>query len=207
MSTQLQAVLVLSLAALTVSCGTFRTPTPTPPLGWRSSVSDLFVDESAFPVGWQIGFPEDTTMDPTINHVGREWWGPPDESGVVIQSIWRAYTVTDAEKKYDELQVSQFQPSRPSPYDIFVPFEPPTEFDFQSQTADEFYLACGWWGVAYCEVIARYHNYVVEMRLPREAECGGYATHGLAYAEIEAAVRAMDAKFAETMEKFYPIAP
>ena len=198
-------VLIFSIAALAVGCGVFHPPTPTPLPGWRSPVSELFVDESAFPEGWQIGSVRGAVMDPTVNHVAREWEG--GEYGLAFQSIWRAYTVADAEEKYDELLASQFQPSRPSPYDIFVPFEPSTEIDFQSQTADEFYLACGWWGTAYCELIARYLNYVTEMRLDREAECDGHISYEMTYAEIETVVRAMDAKFAEVMEEFYPASP
>lgn len=202
MNTRSQVVLVLSLAALTASCGTFRPPTPTPPPGWRSPVSELFVDESAFPEGWQIDFPEDATMDPTINHIAREW-GRKEISGTAFQSLWRAYTVADAERKYSELRASQFEPSRPLyPGTTFVPFEPPAEIDFQSQVADEFYLACGWWGEAYCEVVARYRNYVVALRLEREAEHEGHVTYGLTYPEIEDVIRAMDAKFAEALDSF-----
>jgi hypothetical protein len=195
---------LVSLTAISaVGCGVVRPLDPTPLPGWFTPVSELFVDESALPVGWQVGFPEDT-MDPAANHVWREWWGPPDESGFVFQSIWRAYTVAAAEERYDELRVSQFEPSRPSPYDTFVPFEPPDEIGVRSQVADEFYVACGWWGRAYCEVVARYRNYVVELHLDREAECEGRVSEGLTYPEIETIVTAMDARFAEAMEEFYP---
>jgi len=198
-------MLILAFTTLTVSCGVIwpLKPTPTPLPGWRSPVSDLLVDESAFPEGWSILHPEDTSTDPTVNHVGRRW-GRVGVSGTIAQGIWRAYTTADAEEKYDELRASQFQPGRPSPYNVFVPFALPPEIGFQSQVADEFYLACGWWGEAYCGVVARYRNYVVYMRLEREAECEGHVTHGLTYAEIESVVRAMDAKFVEVMEAFYP---
>jgi len=195
-------VLVSPFVILAVSCGVLRPPTPTPLPGWRSPVSELFLDESAFPEGWQIGVVNNATTDPTINHVAREWEG----NGVAFQSIWRAYTGLDAERKYDELRASQFHPSRTlPPYEVFVEFKPPDEIRFQSHVADEFYIACGWWTWAYCEVIARYRNYVVELRLDQEATYEGHVTHGLTYPEIEAVVRAMDARFSEVMETFYPI--
>ena len=207
MNARLRVVLALSLVTLTVSCEAPRPPTPMPPPGWRSPVSELFVDKSAFPEEWQIGSVKGATMDPTVNHVAREW-GRKEISGTAFQSIWRAYTVADAERKYDELRASQFEPSRPLyPGTIFVPFAPPAEINLQSQVADELYLACGWWGVAYCEVVARYRNYTVELRLDLEAEYEGHTTVGLTYPEIETIVRAMDAKFAEAMGEFYPTSP
>lgn len=203
MNTRLRAVLMLSLAALTVRCGGLWSPTPTPRPGWRSPVSELFVDESAFPEGWRGDFPEDTTMDPTVNHVAREW-GRAGVSGTVTQAIWRAYTVAEAEAKYNEVYAeSHFERGQPlNPGSIFIPFELPVEINFQSQVADEFRLACGWWDEAYCQVVARYRNYVVYMRLEREAACEGQVTRGLTYTEIEAVVRAMDAKFAEALDSF-----
>lgn len=210
MDTSLRTMLVLTLAALTACCcgilPSLLPPTPTPLPGWRSPVNDLFVDESAFPEGWEIGSVTGATTDPTVNHVAREWEG--GEYGLAFQSIWRAYTVADAKEKYDELLASQFHPSTTlPPYEIFVEFKPPDEISFHSQVVDEFYMACGWWGTAYCEVVARYHNYVTEMRLGLEAEYEGNTNDGLTYSETEAVVRAMDAMFAEAMEEFYPSSP
>jgi hypothetical protein len=196
---QLYLLLVISLAAIT-SCRVLHPVTPTPLPGWYSPVSDLFVDISNFPEGWQIGVVNGDTTDSTINHIGREWEG--GKSSLAYQSIWRAYTVADAKKKYDELLESQFIPKRTSPYDKYVPFEPPIEIDFHAQSADEFYLACGWWSSAYCEVIARYHNYVTEMRLDLKTENGGNVSDGLTYPQIKAVLEAMDAKFADFLEAF-----
>jgi hypothetical protein len=176
-----------------------RRPEPTPLPGWRYPTSELFVDEDAFPEGWETMPVGGLTMDPTVNHVAREW-GQEEVSGIASQSIWRAYTVPDAERRYNELRASRFEPSRSlNPGTLFIPFEPPVEVSYQSQVADEFYLACGWWGAACCKVVARYRNYAVELYLEREAEHGGHSTHGLGYSEIETVVRAMDARFAEVM--------
>jgi hypothetical protein len=187
----------MSLAILVVGCQLVLQPTPLP--GWRSPVSELFVDVSAFPKGWQVEFPEDTVTDPAVNHVYRSWWHE-GVSGIYDQQIWRAYTITVADRKYDELRQSQFHPNEPLyPGTIFIGFEPPAEIDFQSQVADEFYLACGWLRWAYCQVVARYRNYVVLMRLSREAEFEGNKSDGLTFEEIEAVVRAMDSKFGEVL--------
>jgi hypothetical protein len=185
------STLILMIAIVT-SCRWSGQPAPP---GWRSPVSELLVEESDFPRQWMVLHPEDSLADSTVNHVVRRW-GRPGISGVVTQAIWRAYSVSEAESKYGELCDSQFQPSRSLPPNtFFVKFEPPSELDFQSQAADEFYLACGWWDMAYCEIVARYHNYVVDMLLEREAELNGHRTHGLTYPEIEAVIKAMDAKF------------
>ncbi len=171
------------------------------PLGWRSPVAQLLLDESAFPKGWQIDFdfPEENTMDPTINHVGREWWGPDKGSAYISQSIWRSYTVSDAKKGYTELRQSPLLLAclTPIPEDFYVEFSPPLELSFQSQVADEFYMACGWVVWAYCEVVARYRNYTVELNLPLEAEYQGRTRQGLTYGEMEAALKAMDNEFQE----------
>jgi len=195
MNTRLRLIGILCLTIAVASCQLSRQPTPTPLLGWRLPVSGLFVDEYAFPEGWLVEFPEDTVTDPTVNYVYRSW-GCGHISGTVDQQIWRAYTTSEAKDKYTELRDSQFQPSRSlHPSTTFIEFEPPSEISFRSQIADEFYLACGWWDWAYCQVVARYRNYVVLMRLAREAECEGHVTHGLTYPEIETVVRAMDARF------------
>ena len=185
-------------------------PTPTPLPGWRSLVSDLLLGDSTFPEGWARirTMPIDSLTDPTINHVYRSWWGESKGEGKVQQAIWRAYTTSAAEERYTDLRERRFYiRSSPRPTDFFVPFEPPNEIDFHSQVADEFYLACGWRIWARCEVVARYRNYVVDLNLELEAEYEGHISHGLTYAEIEEAVRAMDAKFAEAMERFYPSPP
>lgn len=170
-----------------------------PPSGWHSPVAELFVDESAFPKNWQISSesPQDHVMDSTVNHVDREWWNPEKGSAYISQSIWRAYTVKDAKRKYNELRKSPLLLARltPSPDDFYVEFRPPSEFSFQSQIADEFYIACGWVVWAYCEVVARYHNYVVDFNIPLEAEYQGHIRQGLTYAEIEVALQVMENKF------------
>jgi hypothetical protein len=172
-----------------------------PPFGWRSPVAELLLDEGSFPNGWQIDleFPQDHLMDPTINHVGRELWNPQKGSAGISQSIWRAYSFKDAKEKYSELrQKLLFSPRfTPSPYDFYVEFRPPSELDYKSQIADEFYMACGWVVWAYCDVVARYRNYCVELRLDLEANYQEHVRDGLTYAEIETALKVMDSKFEE----------
>ncbi|MDX1686623.1 MAG: hypothetical protein R3248_01455 [Candidatus Promineifilaceae bacterium] len=79
---------------------------------------------------------------------------------------------------------------------------PPEEISFESTVADEHYLACTWERWAYCSYIARYRNYVTYVRLDREAELGRLESKGLAYTEIEAVLKAVDAKFGRYLEQF-----
>lgn len=174
---------------------------PSPP-GWRSPVAQLLLDENAFPKGWQIidyESPQDHLMDPTINHVSREWWNPDKESAYMSQSIWRAYTVGNAKKGYTELRQSSLLLARltPIPEDFYVEFRPPPELSFQSQVADEFYIACGWNVWAYCEVVARYRNYIVDLSLSHETVYQGQINQGLTYVEMETVLKAMDNEFRE----------
>ena len=201
MSIRIALISTVSFLTL-VGCHTIIAPVPTPTLlpGWQSLVSDLLLEDDALPEGWSRirNHPRGSLTDSTINHVYRSWWNEAEgSSGKVQQHIWRAYSIVDAKEKYAELRQSPVLLSRftPSPYDFYVEFCTPPEIGFQSQVADEFYLVCGWRGVAYCEVVARYRNYVIDMRLAREAECEGHVTHGLTYPEIETVVRAMDARF------------
>ncbi|MBN2501971.1 MAG: hypothetical protein JXB38_14410 [Anaerolineales bacterium] len=175
--------------------------TPTPMPGWRSPVYQLLVDDTVFPQDWTVEFPQDTSTDSTANHVGRTW-GNVVNGAHAEQAIWRAYSIADAQRKYDELQ-SQFHPSRPSePNAIFVEPKPPTEISFQSPAVDEIHLACGWVHTAYCVVVARYRNYVTDIRLDLQEEHEGIHSDGLTYEQIENIVMAMDTKFAEFLSSF-----
>jgi hypothetical protein len=184
---------IFLLASLLEGCnmvGATQTPLP----GWRSPVYQLLVDDTVFPQDWAVDFPQDTSTDPTANHIWRTWG---HMSGAKAeQAIWRAYSIIDAQKKYDELQ-SQFHPSRPSEPDaIFIEPKPPTEISFQSQIVDEMHLACGWVYTAYCVVVARYRNYVTEVRMDLQTEHEGIHSDGLMYEQVENILIAMDTKFA-----------
>jgi hypothetical protein len=204
-NTKLKLVFALFMATLIGGCQLIQLM-PTPPSGWRSPVSKLIVDDSAFPKDWVVLFTEDTKTDPETNHVGRRWGymsGAKAEQG-----IWRAYTIADAEEKYKSLRSSQFQPTQTLlPGTIFVEFKPPIEITFQSRLADEFYLACGWWGWSYCEVVARYRNYVTDVRMDLQADRGGVHTDGLTYEEVENIIKTMDAKFSKFLSGYPEPAP
>jgi len=143
--------------------------------------------------------PKDKENDPTINHVGREWGS--QESGRAWQSIWRAYSVSDAEDLYDELVGSQFAPnSTLEPYVDFEAFAPPDQIGFTSQTAAEYYFACGVWRFSYCEMVARYRNYVTNVHLPLKSDSDG----GLTYEQIEPILTGMDRQFTDFFESIDP---
>jgi hypothetical protein len=83
----------------------------------------------------------------------------------------------------------------PSPDDFYIEFQTPPELSFQSQVADDFYVACGWVVWAYCEVVARYKNYTIYLNLPLEAINQNQARQGLTYVEIDLVIQAVDNKF------------
>jgi hypothetical protein len=79
-------------------------------------------------------------------------------------------------------------------YDVYTEFSAPVGVEFESALADEYYLACGWWGHAYCVFLSRYRTYVVLLRMDYEAQSGGRATSGLTDGEIEILLAAADEK-------------
>jgi hypothetical protein len=194
---------VILLAAILLSgCQFHAFATPTPLPGWRSPVYKLLLDETSFPGDWQLGYdvPE-YAKGSTTNHVTREWWHP-SHSGIINQSIWRAYTVRAAQDKYDELVETQYAPSRAIPSGmVFVDFTQPSEIRFQSEEADQFHLACGWWGKAYCLTVARYRNYVVFLRIDHLAELMGQPSSGMTFQEIENLNQEMDAIFIQFLSQ------
>lgn len=198
-----------ALLMITECRGVWSSRPRMPPPGWRSPVVALLLDESDLPEGWQVDleFPQGRITDPTINHVAREWWNPHKGSAGIMQSIWRAYTIEDAQRKYNQLRHESILVGTytPQPWDdVYIEFRPPEEIEFRSQVADEFYLACGWLEWPHCHVIVRYRNYVTAMTLDLEAKYEEHVYQGLTYSEIEAIVRAMDAKFADFL-RTHPI--
>ena len=174
---------------------------PSPP-GWEQDVKDLMVEESAFPSGWQVDIGLEVDDYPRNNHAHREFW-LIETSDSASQDIYRGYTENDAQRRFDDLMDSQFVPKRQlPPTDFYLPFEPPPEITFQSKEADDFYLACGWWAFAYCQVVARYQNYVVYLRLDHETTYEGHYTNGLTYQQMEKIIEAMDAKISGTVQSY-----
>lgn len=175
-------------------------PAPTPLPGWRYPTSEfMFVDVEEFPDGWVIGYPELVETDPTANKVSRHWW-QEGSSRSARQVIMRAYNLEDARETYAE-SLGQIR---------FLEAENPTnsyqDIDFQSQAADESYITCFCSDWAKCRIVARYQNYIAEMQLDLETntECNGYFTQGLTQNEIKSVVEAMDARFTDVMDVFYP---
>ena len=184
---------VFSPVALMTSCVVSQSSTPTPLPSWRSPVSELFVDEVAFPEGWTVGYPEKTIMDPTVNHVVREWWAPLWEPDVVIQDIWRAYTIADAEKKFAKGSLCFPANAGLSSRFPASSYRFPKEIAYRSKVADEWCLGCGVDGSFECYFAARYRNYVVRLYVPLEKD----GSSGLTLSELENLLRGVDAQFIE----------
>ncbi len=202
-----QSCLIL-ISFLLVSCRVTLQPqslsTPLP--GWRDLVSVLLLDDDSLPDGWARirDWPKGSLTDTTINHVYRSWWGKRQGYGKVEQHIWRSYTIEDARAFYLELRQDQFDPLRtPHPDQIYVPYNTPEEIKFQSQLAQEFYLACGWSAFPQCVAIARYKNYVVEIITDWETiGPDGKTRNGLTYKELEKILVEMDGKFSEFLATY-----
>jgi hypothetical protein len=192
-------ILMLILLFL-VSCdyNNFHSPEPTPP-GWNELVSNLLVDSTSFPSGWEkIRDSKDILVDTSVNHVYRSWWWKSRGDGLVEQSIWRAINTTEAEEKYNDLRQGSFlEKITPKPGEENEKYLVPDEITYRSEIANSFYYACGWKNGGECIVIAQYRNYVSYMRLSLNGQNQGYTTIGLSYQEIESLIQAMDEKFAE----------
>jgi hypothetical protein len=180
----LSCIVLLSL--LLTGCRLLNTPTPPP--GWRDPVYRLLLQEDSFPSGWKAGYViSERIKDPTTNHVTMEWLYA--DGGLVYQSIWRAYTIEDAETKYKQVKQEWFEPNQ-----TLVP-------DINSTKADKFYIACGGTGTPRCVAIAQYRNYIVALAADLSGTIGDYTQdEGLTYPEIEALIRDMD-KIFETIQK------
>lgn len=164
-------------------------------------MKELFVEDSAFPSGWQARLEMEVDDYPRNNHVHRQFGS--GTSAIVSQDIWRSYTIRDAKRKFNDLMESQFVPKRPlHPTELYLPFEPPSEISFQSQAADDFYLACGWWTIASCRLIGRYDNYVVFLHLDHERDYEGRHTDGLTFQQMEPIIEAMDTKIVEIIKTY-----
>ena len=195
-------IIVGSLGIITVvSLGKFiRNEIPEKP-----DLQVLLLDVSAFPESWQVQSQLEDYFHPLSKHVRRDFaliLPSNHGSALVSQDVWQADTVNMAQDRYEELLESQYQPSRPlNPGHLFVAFEPPSDIHLPTGLADESYLACKWWIWAYCQLVSRYQNYVVYLRLDQRAEFEGHITNGLTSQEIEAVIWAMDSKVAEVLVK------
>lgn len=203
----LRTVATFLLIAIAVSCIAFVILQKTTSKSLPNQSNDLrefLIDETAFPEGWRVELQLEQSRHPLSNHIHREFFlvPPSEDPAGASQDVWRANTIDTAQDKYEELLESQYQPSRPlNPGQLFVAFEHPSDIHLPTGLADESYLACGWWIWAYCQLVSRYQNYVVYLRLDQKAEFEGHITNGLTSQEIEAVIWAMDSKFAEVLDK------
>ena len=178
-------------------------PKATPLPGWRIPTDYLFLTEKDLPEGWQLDFPGPTPEpDPTINLNARKFY-KVGSSVSVYQTIWRSYTINDAQEFYADRRTNGFRtPQPPIPENrIYCEFKPPAEIVFKSEVADELYLACGTWDSSYCKVLARYRNYVTILRIDMETECNGEYYEGLTYLDAEQIIRAMDSHFVKFLRE------
>lgn len=195
--------MLLTLLPFIIGCKLIESATSTSLPGWSADARELFVDETAFPEGWFAHLFQETGVDPRANHVARRF-SDGVSSGIVLQSIWRSYSVEDAQQHYNELRSSMFRPRLP-PEELVAPWVPPAEVQLREDlAADEYYLACGWEESAYCRFLARYRNYVTFLELDREATLDDHRSEGLTYQEITTVLNAVDMKFEQVLDSYTP---
>jgi hypothetical protein len=193
------------------SCQTIQSwsSTPTPLPGWNSYVADILIDPSSFPDGWAFdrNMPKGLFADPKINHVWRSWGQNNGGSGSAFQTVWRAYTIAKAKEHFRQLEQETFRFSPEARKDLLIAFEPPKNIRFESATANEYYLACGWYVAAYCELLARYRNYNMDFRIELEMDYQGQHSDGLSPEQIQILFNSADSKFSEYLTKINTINP
>lgn len=112
-----------------------------------------------------------------------------DDGGLVYQSIWRAYTIEDAKRKFNQVKQEWYESNQ-----TLIPA-------INSTKADEFYIACGGTRSPRCVASARYRNYIVALAADLSGTIGDYTQdEGLTYAEIEILIRDID-KIFDTIQK------
>jgi hypothetical protein len=198
-------VIILLILVFCSSCEKGRAlfPTPTPMPGWESYTRDTLLDTSYFPAGWilQIDAPPRASTDSMVNHVYRSWIDSTGGSGDAYQTVWRSYTVLESEKWFDDLKKQTFSFSKKAQKEILVDFSTPKEIDMSAMIADEHYLACGWYGSAYCELIARYSNYVMDFRIEIEMDYEDRHSDGLSYSQIQEIFSQADLAFGKYLDE------
>ena len=204
-------IIILFLSLLIACSATKQLESQGFPLpGWRSLVSCLLLDDDALPSGWARirDLPKNSLTDPTINHVYRSWWGEKQGYGKVEQSIWRSYSIVDAQDFFQELLGNSFPKITPStepeiiePDNLYIPFRTPNAINYKDMKADELYIACGWKADPYCIAIARYRNYNVEVSADWETidPIDGTTSKGLSLEEIEKILEAVDHKMTKKL--------
>lgn len=171
--------------------------------GWNSFVADSLIEKDAFPSDWIFDrdAPINLFSDPMINHVWRSWGQRNGGSGSAYQTVWRSSTINEAEQWFDKLKQQQFYFNKEAQRDLLIEFKTPKEIAFESTTANEYYLACGWYRSAYCELVARYENYNMDFRIDLEMDYRGNQSDGISYKQIQELFNSGDSKFSEFLAK------
>lgn len=77
-------------------------------------------------------------------------------NSVALYRIYRFPSTRKALFDFNRLKKAMFEP------ETGVAWEPPENQTFSSKTADDLYIACGYWSKRYrCKMIARYQEYVI----------------------------------------------
>ena len=153
----------------------------------KSSISDLLIELSVFPAGWQVSQdgPGKIPSAPlggndSVESIELEFrvYG-----GGAIESIRRFKNVEDAEAEFIHQKAHIFRKT-----DFTTPWEVPSEVVIDKINADQYYFACSqsvgsyWPG---CEFIAQYGVYFVDFST-------GMYTDYMSYKDLSKIIQAID---------------
>lgn len=182
--------LVLVVATLLLS-GCFGVPyslsgDPIPVNPPDVPTSDLLLDESPFPSGWQIDLCEPYCDRDRFLGESSRTFGRIGIPGHIIQDVFYYRTERDAEAKFQR-------------YDETTGHSPPPEISYLSPIADEQYLRCGVdkrSGIENCRAARRYGNYFIYFYFDLDQ---GYDDGLPSIEDVEPILRAMDERVSEQL--------
>ena len=148
--------------------------------------SDLLLDESPFPLGWEFGYCE-PNCNISPKESSRDFYSI-DVPGNVVQNVLYYRTQRDAEAKFQRSQEN-----------LGLSHSYPSEIDYISPIAHEQYLVCGIdkrSGVKNCRSARRYGNYFVEFYFDLDQ---GFDDGLPSIKDVEPILRALDEQVSEKL--------
>jgi hypothetical protein len=156
----------------------------------------LLVEIDSFPKGWTSASCNSSLCekDGGLSLAGQDYY-LKGASGHAYEEVYRFSSNEEAGRIFSTYKDNSFNKSDVrSP---FSTFQPPSDIKFESNIADESYLACGVDVIPQCQFIARYKAYLIYFYFDRSSlESPG----GLTYPEIENVLVKLEAKVADVLK-------
>ena len=151
-------------------------------------MSQLLVDTSAFPAGWEVSPNGPSTPD--LAPLGGAKYSEAIElflyapNSVAVESIYRFCNEEEAEEVYDDWLKQEFASSQSS-----IPWYLPVAEPYQGTVAKRSYLACGEHGHSFCRFLGQYEEYLFRLNVHLSP---GFMT----YTDFEQILRTIDQRMA-----------